>query len=87
MPSERRWPKGDLTVEFGRNLFLERRRAWMSQEKPAARAGLHRTEIGLLENGRREPRLSTLLKLSEALELDPQRLLKGLGAETRDSPS
>jgi transcriptional regulator with XRE-family HTH domain len=86
LPSERRWPKSDLTIEFGRNLFMERRRACLSQEALAQRTGLHRTAIGLLESGRREPRLSTLLKLSEALEVEPQRLLEGLRVETRDNP-
>jgi transcriptional regulator with XRE-family HTH domain len=31
------------------------------------RAGLHRTEIGLLERGARVPRIDTLLKLAAAL--------------------
>lgn len=69
--------------QFGRNLFLARRRAWLSQEQLAARAGLHRTEIGLLERGKREPRLITILKLLDALEAQPQQLLRGLHGETR----
>ncbi len=63
---------------FGRNLFITRRRAWLSQEQLAARAGLHRTEIGLLERGKRDPRLSTLLKILDALEAKPEQLLEGL---------
>lgn len=71
------------TEQFGRNLFMTRRRAWLSQEQLAAKAGLHRTEIGLLERGKREPRLITLLKLLDALEAQPQHLLKGLYGETK----
>lgn len=69
-----------MTVKerFGRNLFITRRRAWLSQEQLAARAGLHRTEIGLLERGKRDPRLSTLLKILDALEAKPEQLLEGL---------
>ncbi len=63
---------------FGRNLYMTRRRAWLSQEQLAARAGLHRTEIGLLERGKRDPRLSTVLKLLDALEAKPEHLLEGL---------
>lgn len=62
---------------------MARRRAWMSQQQLATRAGLHRTEIGLLEQGRREPRLTTFLKLLDALGADPLDLLKGLRAETK----
>lgn len=75
-----------LAEQFGRNLFMARRRAWLSQEKLAELAGLHRTEIGLLENGRREPRLSTFVKLVEALEVQPKQLLKGLLTETTGDP-
>jgi transcriptional regulator with XRE-family HTH domain len=42
---------------FGRNLLAARRRAGFSQEELGALAALHRTEIGLLENGRRVPRV------------------------------
>ena len=63
---------------FGRNLFMARRRAGISQESLARFARLHRTEIGLLENGRREPRLVTILKLSHGLGLEPGELLAGM---------
>jgi transcriptional regulator with XRE-family HTH domain len=63
---------------FGRNLFLSRRRAGLSQERLAALCSLHRTEIGLLEQGRRLPRVDTLLKLVAALAVDPSDLLKGI---------
>lgn len=73
----------NVVEQFGRNLFMARRRACMSQEDLARRSGLHRTEIGLLEQGRREPRLLTLLKLLDALGADPFALLKGLRAESK----
>ena len=41
-----------MAERFGRNLHAARRRAGFSQEELAAFAALHRTEIGLLENGR-----------------------------------
>ena len=72
-----------VVEQFGRNLFMARRRAWMSQEQLAARSGLHRTEIGLLEKGQREPRLTTILRVLDGLAVDPNDLLKGLRAETR----
>lgn len=63
---------------FGRNLFMARRRAGFSQEELAALCALHRTEIGLLEKGRRLPRVDTLLKLCAALAIEPAVLLKGM---------
>ncbi|HEX2391814.1 MAG TPA: helix-turn-helix transcriptional regulator [Solirubrobacterales bacterium] len=63
---------------FGRNLFMARRRAGFSQEELAALCALHRTEIGLLEKGRRLPRVDTLLKLSAAFAIEPELLLKGM---------
>jgi len=67
-----------VVEEFGRELFMARRLKWMTQEQLARRAGLHRTEIGLLEKGQREPRLTTILKLLDALDAEPNHLLLGL---------
>ena len=51
-----------VAEKFGRNLFMARRRSGLSQEELAIRAELHRTEISLLEKGRRMPRLDTLAR-------------------------
>ncbi len=40
--------------------------------------GLHRTEISLLERAGREPRLTTILKLAQALKIGPCDLLAGI---------
>jgi transcriptional regulator with XRE-family HTH domain len=69
--------------EFGRRVFMARRRAGISQETLAIFAGLHRTEVGLIERGRREPKLTTILKLLRGLGVEPNDLLSGLRAETR----
>lgn len=63
---------------FGENLVHRRKTAGLSQEQLGLRAGLHRTEIGLLERGARVPRIDTLLKLAEALETTPADLLHGI---------
>lgn len=67
-----------VAERFGRNLFLCRRRSFLSQEQLARRAGLHRTEIGLLENGARMPRLDTVVRLLGALKVPPEELLRGI---------
>lgn len=60
-----------VAEKFGRNLFIARRRAGLSQEQLAIRAEVHRTEIGLLENGRRVARVSTFVRIAGALEIEP----------------
>lgn len=57
----------ELARGFAANLRRARRRAGISQEALGFRAGLHRTEIGLLERGARMPRIDTVLKLAAGL--------------------
>jgi transcriptional regulator with XRE-family HTH domain len=54
---------------LGTNLWRARRRAGYSQEDLGALACLHRTEVGMVENGERLPRIDTLMKLAAALEV------------------
>jgi transcriptional regulator with XRE-family HTH domain len=68
----------EVAIRFGRNLFRCRRRAAMSQEELGNLASLHRTEIGMLENGTRLARVDTLMKLAGALGVDPSELLEGI---------
>jgi transcriptional regulator with XRE-family HTH domain len=50
----------------------------MTQEELAARAALHRTAIGLLEQGHRVARADTLLQLAGALSISPATFLDGI---------
>jgi transcriptional regulator with XRE-family HTH domain len=61
--------------QFGRNVFIARRRLGLSQETLAIFGGVHRQEVGLVERGKRELRLSTILKLMRALGTEPNDLL------------
>jgi transcriptional regulator with XRE-family HTH domain len=65
---------------FGANLAAARKRSGLSQEELGFRAGLHRTQIGVLERGARLPRIDTLLKLAGALDVPIVcPLLEGIG--------
>jgi len=75
----------ELGWRFGQNLVELRGRAGLSQIGTAERAGLNRTEINLLEHGRRVPRLDTIVKLAGAVEVEPCALLTGLAWDL-DSP-
>lgn len=70
----------DIGRRFGANLNQARRASGLSQERLAAVAGMHRTEIGLLERGQRVPRIDTVAKLARALEMGPGELLVGITA-------
>jgi transcriptional regulator with XRE-family HTH domain len=50
----------------------------ISQEELAHRAGLSRTGMGLVETGKRWPRLDTLMKVAQGLNVTVDELLKGL---------
>lgn len=67
-----------LGEQFGHNLKGAHRRGGFSQEELASLASLHRTEIGMLERGIRTPRLDTIVKLADGLEVAPGELLSGM---------
>lgn len=69
----------DLTLSrFADNERTLRRRAGLSQRRAALLAGLHWTEISLLERRLRMPRLETIVRLSGAYRSEPWELLDGL---------
>ncbi len=67
-----------ISRRFARNLVSSRRRSDLSQAETAERAGLHRTEISLLERGLRVPRLDTIVQLAAGVEVEPCELLAGM---------
>lgn len=66
-----------MTVEkaFGEVLRNLRKKKELSQEKLALESNLDRTFISLLERGLRNPSLSTILQISEALDIEPGNLI------------
>jgi transcriptional regulator with XRE-family HTH domain len=67
-----------LKERFSANLRRARRKAGISQAELGRLTELHRTQIYLLENAKRMPRLDTLLKLVCALEIPADDLLEGM---------
>ncbi len=68
---------GDLE-RFGRNVREARDQRGWTQEELAHRSDLSPVQISRIERGAREIRLSTLIKLIEALEIDGNALLTGI---------
>jgi len=67
-------------VHIGENLRRLRERRYLTQRELAARAGDSADTIVKLEQNRWEPRLRTIKKLAEALEVHPDEL-SGFGRE------
>ncbi len=58
-----------LPKEFGKKIKIERIKRDLSQEDLAVLAGLHRTTLGGLENGKNMPNLETIARLANALNM------------------
>jgi transcriptional regulator with XRE-family HTH domain len=61
---------------FGRRVRQLRTEQGYSQEEFAAKARIHRTYIGGIERGERNPTLTTIRRLGEALGVPSWMLLK-----------
>lgn len=68
----------DERKTFAENLRQQRTERGLSQMALGNAAGLHFSEISLLERGGRDPRLSTIVKLARGLGVPPERLLDGI---------
>ncbi|MBS1885612.1 MAG: helix-turn-helix transcriptional regulator [Actinobacteria bacterium] len=66
-----------VAVLLGRRIKRRRQFLDLSQEALAERAGIHRTQISLFENGERMPLVVTLVKLAAALGVSESQLLVG----------
>ena len=67
-----------MYTEIGKRIVKARTAKGMGQEKLAAESGIDRTHMGYIEQGRRKPTLSTLLKITSALDTSLEQLFKGL---------
>lgn len=66
------------TERFGANVRAARLARGWTQEDLAHKTGLASVQVSRIERGKREVRLTTLLRLSAALDATPNELLGGL---------
>lgn len=65
----------DVLEKFGQKMQKVRKDKGISQEELAARLAMHRTYIGMVERGERNPTIRTLYKIAKALKVNASDLL------------
>jgi len=65
----------DIKVKVGQNIKRLRNNKGLSQEQFAFEADLHRTYISDIERGNRNPTVTVLEKIANALNVKPGELL------------
>jgi transcriptional regulator with XRE-family HTH domain len=68
----------DVLEQFGDNVRAARRARGWTQEELAHESGLATVQVSRIERGRREIRLTTLLRLLDALDVPPDELFAGI---------
>jgi transcriptional regulator with XRE-family HTH domain len=61
--------KREILIKFGRKVREERDKLGLSQEELAARAGVHRTYIGMIERAEKNITLENIEKIAKALKI------------------
>ncbi|SAI57176.1 transcriptional regulator [Bordetella ansorpii] len=79
-------PARNLPVIFGETLRQQRLARAISQEELAHKANLDRTFVSRIERGIRQPTISTLFGLAQALGVPPERLIEIVATEWRSLP-
>ena len=62
-----------------------RKQARLTQEALWDASGVNMTEISRLENGQKDPQLTTIVRLAEGLGVPAGELLAGLGGNRRST--
>lgn len=73
-----------IEEKFGNHLKKIRESKSISQESLSKRSGLSRTYISLVENGKKNPTLTTIFRLSKALGIKPSVLIDGIEESEND---
>jgi transcriptional regulator with XRE-family HTH domain len=73
--------KKDISKAFAVEVRTLRNALGLSQEELAARSGLHRNYVGMIERGERNPTLTAIEAIARGLKARPSELVAS--AETR----
>jgi len=61
--------KKEILIKFGNKVRKERLKLKLSQERLAAKAGVHRTYIGMIERAEKNITLENIEKIAKALSI------------------
>ncbi len=64
--------------DFGKKLAAARHKRGLTQEELADVIDVHRTYIGFVEQGKRNPTIANVRKMAKALKVDLSDLFRGL---------
>ncbi len=68
--------KREVLIKFGNKVREERLSLGLSQEELAARAGVHRTYVGMIERAEKNITLTNIEKIAKALKLSIDEITK-----------
>jgi len=68
----------ELMRAFGDVIQEKRKKLGLSQERLSLAAGLDRTFVWKVEQGKRNPSLESLFKIAAALEIEPDELVRAV---------
>ena len=63
-------------LDFGKRLAAIRKRKGITQERLADKVELHRTYIGFIEQGKRNPSIANIRKIAKALGVSLKELFE-----------
>jgi transcriptional regulator with XRE-family HTH domain len=62
--------------QLGKRIVALRKERGLSQQDLAYRIGMEKSNLSVIENGKSNPQVLTLLKISSAMNIEPHYLLK-----------
>ena len=68
--------KTNLFIKLGARIARERKRKGLTLEKLAYEIGISKGNLSDIENGKRDPRYSTLIAIAEGLDIPLSHLLR-----------
>lgn len=77
----------NVQAQLGKAVRSARLRLGFSQEAFAGELGMHRTQLGHIEQGLKDCRLSTIIRIASALGMSPSQLLEQVVVPSKKKPA